>query len=850
MIPTCLSLRNFMCYREPVELDFHGVHVACLSGENGSGKSALLDAITWALWGKARVDRDRDLLALGATEMEVTFGFILGEQEFRVTRRRGRGGNGPLLLEIQALDGGHWRSLTGDTVRQSQQSIDRLLRMDYDTFINSAFILQGRADEFTTKTPARRKEVLAEILNLGEYDRYEEIARQHMRERERRLQEIDMTLADVDRQLEDLPHRREEVESLSRELLTLTDMADQQREQLKLVQGQLHTLEVAAIQRDALRDRVRGLTGEIAKIEVDQRELQARIARHQEIVARRSEIEALHQELIGLREKSEQLTTWLAEQHVLMERRRCLDQQIQAANHAVQSQIHSLGGQIGARERVIQDKSVVATELAAIQAETAGLTALNDEMLQLRSEQSERETERGALQAENTQLRQDMEDLKGRMDQISGNAAACPVCRRELGDGERRQLEDEYRREGTALAGRFRANQTRMKDLSSVAALLVERLRDLEQRRRHLESLNQRRSALEERLRAIEAAEQEVAGLKARCEELAMSLRDGEPAAEFLRELAEVEQALKAVAAIGQEHQAVRVRIAELSRVDDDRRRLDQADAALEGDERLLARLLESLERHRVDLAETRAQEARLSEELIQIEPLRTERDDLQEKLARAERQRSELQERFGAAQQRLNDCLRLQDQREDLIVERKRMAEEKALYEELVLAFGKRGIQAMIIENIVPELQDEANVILDKMPCNTMRVEFRTQRQALRGEGMIETLDIVISDEAGRRPYELYSGGEAFRVNFAIRVALSTLLARRAGTKLQTLVIDEGFGTQDARGLDGLIEAIHAVERDFQTVLVITHLAELKEHFPTRIDVIRTPDGSRVHLN
>ncbi len=850
MIPTCLSLRNFMCYREPVELDFHGVHVACLSGENGSGKSALLDAITWALWGKARVDRDRDLLALGATEMEVSFGFILGEQEFRVTRRRGRGGTGPLLLEIQALDGDRWRSLTGDNVRQTQQVIDRLLRMDYDTFINSAFILQGRADEFTTKTPARRKEVLAEILNLGDYDRYEEIARQAMRERERRLQEIDTTLGDFDRQLEDLPRRREEVESLSWELLLLADVADQHREQLKVVQSQLHTLEVATIQRDALRQRARGLAEEIAKIESDQRELRQRIERHQGILVRRAEIEALYQELLALRERSDHLGTWLAERHVLMERRRCLDQQIQAANHTVQSQVHSLNGQISAREQLVREKSPVTAQLAAIQAETAGLTLIGDELIRIRREQSERETERGALQAENAQLRREMDDLKARMDQIADGAASCPVCRRELGTGERRHLEESYRQEGTALAGRFRANQSRMKDLSSVASQLVDRLQELEQRRKHLESLNQRRSALEERLRAIETAEQEVAELVERRNELARSLREGEPAAEFLRELTEVEQALKAVAVVGQEHQAIRARIAELAPVDEDRRRLDQAEAALEGDERQRDRLVESLNRRKADLAEAQEQEARLSEELIQFEPLRTERDALQAKLEQAERKRSELQERFGAAQQRLNDCLRLQDEREDLAGDRKRIVEEKTIYEELVLAFGKRGIQAMIIENIVPELQDEANAILDKMPCNTMRVEFRTQRQTVRGEGVIETLDIVISDEVGRRPYELFSGGEAFRVNFAIRVALSTLLARRAGTKLQTLVIDEGFGTQDARGLDGLIEAIHAIERDFQMVLVITHIAELKEFFPTRIDVTRTPDGSRVRMN
>src|SRR5579875_1981036 len=73
VIPIALQIRNFMCYREPVDIDFRGIHVACLSGDNGAGKSALLDCITWALWGKARVNTDGELMALGASDMEVNF---------------------------------------------------------------------------------------------------------------------------------------------------------------------------------------------------------------------------------------------------------------------------------------------------------------------------------------------------------------------------------------------------------------------------------------------------------------------------------------------------------------------------------------------------------------------------------------------------------------------------------------------------------------------------------------------------------------------------------------------------------------------------------------------------------
>ncbi|MDQ7034610.1 MAG: SbcC/MukB-like Walker B domain-containing protein [Anaerolineae bacterium] len=110
-----------------------------------------------------------------------------------------------------------------------------------------------------------------------------------------------------------------------------------------------------------------------------------------------------------------------------------------------------------------------------------------------------------------------------------------------------------------------------------------------------------------------------------------------------------------------------------------------------------------------------------------------------------------------------------------------------------------------------------------------------------------METLDIDIADELGTRPYEMYSGGEAFRINFAIRVALSKMLARRAGAHLRTLFIDEGFGTQDDDGRNKLVEAITAVQSDFDLILVITHIAELQDAFPVHVVVEKTANGSMV---
>jgi len=168
-----------------------------------------------------------------------------------------------------------------------------------------------------------------------------------------------------------------------------------------------------------------------------------------------------------------------------------------------------------------------------------------------------------------------------------------------------------------------------------------------------------------------------------------------------------------------------------------------------------------------------------------------------------------------------------------------------------LETAFGKDGVPALLIEQALPEIEMQANELLDRLSDGRMSISFATEREFKdkKREDKRQTLDILISDATGSREYELFSGGEAFRINFAIRLALSRVLAGRAGARLQTLVIDEGFGSQDAEGRQRLIEAINLVSRDFAKILVITHLDELKDAFPSRIEVTKDDGGSRVEV-
>src|SRR3972149_5108102 len=214
MIPVRLRMRNFMCYREDVPaLDFRGIHLACLCGDNGNGKSAIIDAMTWALWGKARAGSIDELIYTLAQEMEVEFDFAVGQDLYRVlrkrTRPRKRTGAGQSSLDLFALEGDSARAVSGNTIDETQQKIIALLHMDYDTFVNSAYLRQGHADEFTRQPAGKRKDVLATILDLRQYDELEEKAREQRGAAEAEKQDTEGRLDELVRDLA----RRPEIEA-------------------------------------------------------------------------------------------------------------------------------------------------------------------------------------------------------------------------------------------------------------------------------------------------------------------------------------------------------------------------------------------------------------------------------------------------------------------------------------------------------------------------------------------------------------------------------------------------------------------------------------------------------------
>ncbi|HEX2267016.1 MAG TPA: SMC family ATPase, partial [Actinomycetota bacterium] len=169
MRPLRLDLKGFTAFREAQELDFTALDVFAISGPTGSGKSSLLDAMTYALYGRAeRVgDRVSQLISQGQPRMAVTLEFAVGQERYRVTRSTPAKGTTKILLERLSTDGWKQAGEGADRVKDAERTISRLIGLTYDGFTRSVVLPQGKFAEFLVGDPKKRRDILTELLGLS-----------------------------------------------------------------------------------------------------------------------------------------------------------------------------------------------------------------------------------------------------------------------------------------------------------------------------------------------------------------------------------------------------------------------------------------------------------------------------------------------------------------------------------------------------------------------------------------------------------------------------------------------------------------------------------------------------------
>ena len=850
MLPLTLTLTNFMPYRgaqEPLILE--GLGVACLSGPNGAGKSSLLDAITWALWGRSRAGASAGLLvAAGAADMSVQLEFSSHTLTYRVERRhRRQGKSGNTTLDFQMRDGERWRPLNGQTVSETNRKIIETIRLDYETFINSAFLVQGKADLFVSQTSAERKRILGEILGLSVYDNYAERARGMARDFGNQQAIATGRIGHIEPELEQEESVRTERNTAAERIGTLGVERQTARDVLDRLGMQLTTMQARKRDMEEIERRAAEVTAAMAGLTAEHGTLQESIAGAESVMARRADIEAGRQEL----KETRVLLTGLSErsrQHA------SLTEQASKLELAAKEEQARLSHAHAAAERSYNDIKVQVDQLPALQTQLnmargkqAALSEGESALQLRRADRDEMNGQLGEMRATLGTLTAERDALDPRIAALdTGSDAECPVCGTQLGQHGIERMRDHF--------------QQRMRELDAQVEDITTRGKTMRATRDTLHAEIQQE---ESKLNAASAhASSDIGSLETRIVQ-AQAAADALPAAES--GLAEATSALQALPRESDDLRAVREKMAELGydavaheeaqtretalrHWDDAQRELDAVLIRVDGEHSRLADIDRQLQERAAALKTEQARILEISVEIEGLDGLAQQAADARGTLDGLDAAIHETQSEQARLDERLEHLAKRREERDELRKAERDAARGASLHSDLAHAFGPRGVQALLIETARPEIEDDANELLGRMSNGAMTLRLETQRQTQAG-GAVETLDVIISDLQGTRPYEMYSGGEAFRINFALRIALSKLLARRAGAEVPVLFIDEGFGSQDAEGRERLIEAISILRGDplFQDglILVITHIDDVRSRFETRIDVTKGEDGS-----
>lgn len=809
MRPERLELEGFTAFRHRTEVDFRGADLFALTGPTGAGKSSLIDAITFALYGSvARYDDARlvaPVISQGQAEARVALDFAVGAERFRVVRVVRATANGATTKEArlerrradphgggegdegtEGDDGGDAELLAGDA-KQVSAEVERLLGLGFKELTTCVVLPQGQFARFLHDTPSDRGDLLVRLLDLSLYGTMAQAAWERASTARARstaaAQELErLAFATADAR-ETAATRLASLEALLERIETA--QPDLERYERSVAEAEE---EAAAVER-----RRAGLQGLVVPEGVEQAATRARLADEEVAQLGREQeaadlvVERLERDLVDQPDP--------ASLQAAVERRTAHDEltaRITRGEVVVQEAVAALEAQEGARES--------AAEV-------------------LRTATQERDRAR---------LEDRAADLRAHLHA----GERCPVCDQVVVEvpaastsalAEADRVVEMAQRSLAAMESDVQAAGRKHAEATTLLAGLRDRLAELEG------ALDPRPVVeLERALATRKAAEEELG----RAREAARTARRAREQAE--RRRADVDQQVRS---LRDEWVHQRARLLDVGTTPP-----PEAGGDLGADWRALVGWAEQqhpvLERQVAAAAQRAEQQARLRDELrehvleacreagVQV-GARPPRDACVDALAEA---RPELA--------RLDEAIADRSVRQ---AEHDREHERAEVAESLHRLLNARNFERWVLDEVLERLVEGATDVLHALSGGAYSL-LRTDK------GDFAVVDHTNADAV--RSARTLSGGETFLASLALALALADRVADLSAVgahRLEAIFLDEGFGTLDPDTLDVVASAIEELGAQGRTVGVVTHVRELAERLPVRFEVTKGPDGASV---
>lgn len=855
-----LEIKGFGPFAKQTKIDFQPFHAApilLIHGRTGAGKTSVLDAVTYALYGRASgmegrtPDTLRSHMIQDTEETSVKLTFQLREGQYRASRspeymRRKMRGEGWMQVSPTALleqwENDRWVPIA-TRVNEVNRKVESLLGFSYEQFTQVLILPQGKFRQMLIADSIQRRDIFRQLFRTGDLEAMQQRMREdtskmkkEIEERQIRIQELFNQLQEGDETpvigleqarllLDGMENEKQALEiELVRERETLKGIRKQRDQAMRLKQIEerlaawlAKTQELAA-KEDEMKVlmRKRDLGEQAQEIQGDKEALDR--AKHQE-VAGRTRLESIVERLSALQTSIENLQD---------------EEDLQEEIHALREQIRLQD----ARKR-LNDKAAWIEQMQ---------TRMTDQLKESRNEQS-------VLVARKKILEDQIKHVQEMMKQEIAYALAkdldenvpCPVCgsihHPKLAEAISTDPEEETR---LAVA------KTKLDE--KIAASL-DQIRGFEEEHAKLEG---EKRGVDEQLKGLpKAHEMPQSAMESR-------IQDCRQAIESARSIREQWTSLKGQRGLAEEQWENQKKI-----VQDCEQAWTKVlkKSGFESESAFceafcgygaLQEMNRTLQQHQLDTAEAKRQVTELK---LQIEQ-QAEEGGLD--LAELERRMEEwmetiddLTQKIAAMANRTGNFKRNVD-RLEVEIRRKELVEKKfgrlAWMADVASGRNSQGMdfEQYVLRRYLAEVLRVANVRLSLLTDGRYELAMQDERRDRRKRFGLE-MDVFDFYTGDKRPVGSLSGGESFKASLALALALSDVVRSFAGgIELETLFIDEGFGTLDPASLDSAVEVLVELKQQNRLVGIISHVPELKERIDNRIEVVknRGKEGSRILIH
>ncbi|MFB6168729.1 MAG: DNA double-strand break repair ATPase Rad50 [Haloferacaceae archaeon] len=870
-----VALRNFKPYGEGAVTFEPGVTV--VHGVNGSGKSSLLEAVFFALYGSSALDAGTtlaDLVRNGEDETEVELTFTHEEASYRIDRR--------LRRYDDRVD--HDCELTGPDVAVAgaadvEAFVTDLLRMDADAFVNCAYVRQGEVNKLIEASPRERRATIDDLLQLGTLEEYreragdarlgvedvlsewrgrldgkrEDLESAEAEEPHERVNDLETELSEVEAEIERFEDQRESARETLADAERVLEESAERREELETVEADIEELEEtiaeAEADRESLADaarsaderaeehaeRVESLLAETALDEADpDRIAERRAAVESERGDLRSEIGALGEEIESLGEEAERHERAATERHDDAEARRAEAESRREAAVEARERVEELATEVEDLETARDEAREVFADAPVDPSEAeAHRDEARAELESAREARAERRTELSSARERVAEAERLVEE---------GN---CPECGQPVEGSPHVDALDERRARVAELEAavadaeeRVEAAESALDDAEELVAAAdrVDRLADrLEGKRETLASERERATAAESR--AAELA-READGLVREAAEHERAARDAR------------ERAAETRARLGALNGECRDLTARIERLDDLTEAVEARETAREEAERLRedrADLAEVNDERRDRLADLRERRTRLSEAVDEerVEAARERKANAETYLERVEPKLAALNDRRDEVRDRLATA-------RDAVDRIERLRTEVAELEERVAALESLHEEAAELERLYGDLRAELRqrnvATLERMLNETFSLVYENDAYARIELDDDYELAVVQKDGETLAPDQL-SGGERALFNLSLRCAIYRLLAEGidGAAPMPPLILDEPTVFLDAGHVSKLTDLVGEMRSlGVAQTVIVSHDEALLDAAEARVTVEKDPTTNR----